>query len=104
MVTYSVHLTETAKKDLIGIYRYIAEQLYAPTDALSLLDEIDRSIKKLEKMPTVYGLVADKRLANLGYRKMAVKNYLIFFTVDTPHYTIIIERILYGRRNWLSIL
>jgi plasmid stabilization system protein ParE len=40
----------------------------------------------------------------MGYRKLIVKNYIAFFTVDEKAKTIDVERILYARRDWLRIL
>lgn len=40
----------------------------------------------------------------LGYRKLIVKNYIVFFTIDEPNKVVDVERILYGRRDWLRIL
>ncbi|WP_083809940.1 type II toxin-antitoxin system RelE/ParE family toxin [Mahella australiensis] len=46
----------------------------------------------------------DERLASLGYRKLIVKNYVVFFTIDEKSKVVDIARILYARRDWLRVL
>ena len=51
MDKYSVVLTSRALRDLDGIYAYIAGQLLEPGTAQDLIDEIEREILSLERMP-----------------------------------------------------
>jgi hypothetical protein len=44
-------------------------------------------------------LIDNERLAALGYRRLLVKNYLVFFVIDEEAQTVSIERIIYNRRN-----
>lgn len=39
-----------------------------------------------------------------GYRKLIIKNYIAFFTVDEQARVVDVERILYARRDWLNII
>ena len=55
-------------------------------------------------MPQKCPLVRDERLASIGYRKLLVKNYVVFFTIDEKAKVVDVERILYARRDWLRIL
>ena len=104
MVQYSVRQTELFDEDVLGIYRYIALELKEPAIALRMVGIIDQSIKTLTSMPQRCPLVDDERLAALGYRMLVIKNYLAFFTIDEEMKVVIIERILYMRRDWLNIL
>jgi plasmid stabilization system protein ParE len=45
-----------------------------------------------------------ERLASMGYRKLQVKNYIAFFTINEKDGVVDVERILYTRRDWLRIL
>ena len=40
----------------------------------------------------------------MGYRKLVVKNYVVFYLIDEKNKVVEIGRILYGRRDWLSLL
>jgi len=103
-MNYSIVTTRRAKNDLIDIGLYIAEQLHSPKAAIDLLDYIEQHILSLEQMPKKFALVSDERLANLGIRKLPVKNYLIFYFIDEQTKTVTITRILYGRRDWAHLL
>jgi len=104
MVVYDVRHTESSENDLLDILRYIAAELNEPETALKMVETIDRNIESLSTMPLRYALVDDERLAEIGYRKLLIKNYIAFFTIDEDSSTVNIERILYGRRDWLHIL
>jgi plasmid stabilization system protein ParE len=104
MVHYDVRQAEPAENDLIDILKYIAVELREPSTALRMLETIDSAIESLSTMPHRYPLVDDERLAAMGYRKISIKNYLAFFTIDEETKIINVERILYARRDWLHIL
>ncbi|RAV15535.1 type II toxin-antitoxin system RelE/ParE family toxin [Paenibacillus contaminans] len=49
-------------------------------------------------------LVRDERLARQGIRGLLVDSYIVFYTVSEKEKTVTIIRILYGKRNWNSLL
>lgn len=104
MVHYDIRHARPAEEDLIDILKYIGIDVSEPSAALRMLETIDKSIESLSVMPHRYPLVDDERLAALGYRKLPVKNYLVFFTIGEDANTVYVERILYARRDWLQIL
>lgn len=104
MKNYNILITEPAEQDLQDIVHYISKHLFSPTNALQLLDMIESSVTNLKQLPERHPLIQDEPLATLGYRKLVVKNYLIFYFIDDEHNTIYIERIVYARRNWNNIL
>ena len=103
-MTYKLKLAEPAEADLIDIGMYITHILHSPVAALNLIDEIDKHIVSLEQMPKRYALVSDERLAMQGVRAIPVKNYLIFYIVDDFMKSVTIIRVLYGKRDWVSLL
>lgn len=58
----------------------------------------------LSDMPQRCSQVADPRLAQMGFRKLIVKNDVVFFSIDEKNKVVNIERVLYGRRDWLKFL
>ena len=104
MEHYEVEVSEPAENDLRDIVRYISAQLAAPITALKMLDSIESAILTLSDMPQSHSVVADDRLSSLGYRKLIVKNYIVFFTVNEKEKVVNVERILYARRDWAYIL
>ena len=104
MGKYRVHLSEPAENDLRDIVRYISAALASPISAGKMMDIIQQAISDLAAMPHRCPSVRDERLAMLGYHKLLVENYVIFFTVDEKAKIIDIERILFARRDWQRIL
>lgn len=104
MAKYRVDVSDPAENDLGDIIRYIASQLSVPISALHMMELLEEAMGGLSDMPQRYPFVADERLAQMGYRKLPVKNYIVFFSIDEKNKVVDIERILYGRRDWLNIL
>lgn len=103
-VRYRIDVSEPAECDLRDIVRHISAQLSAPMTATEMLEAMEQAMTSLEEMPHRAPTVADERLASNGYRKLIVKNYIIFFSIDEKAKVVEVERILYGRRNWRAIL
>ncbi len=104
MARYDLQYTEPAGNDLTELLRYIAITLSEPIIAQRMLTTIEKAIDSLSTMPYKYPLVDDEHLAGLGYRKLHIKNYIAFFTIDKGARIVNVERILYARRDWLHIL
>lgn len=104
MARYRVDVSEPAERDLRDIVRYISAQLSAPMTATKMMDAIEEAVAGLADMPQKYPPVMDERLASMGYRKLVVKKYIVFFTIDVRSKVVDVERILYSRRDWLRIL
>ena len=104
MARYRIDISEPAEYDLRDIVRYISAQLFAPMTAIKMMDTMNEAIAGLVLMPQKCTFVTDERLAMLGYRKLSVKNYIVFFTIDEKSKVVNVERILYARRDWHHIL
>jgi len=104
METYSVNVTESAGMDLYDIVSYITEQFMAETTAEQMVDLIEEKLSSLSTFPERVPLVDDERLRELGYRKLGINNYVAFFSIDRKNKTVNVERVLYMRREWESIL
>jgi plasmid stabilization system protein ParE len=104
MANYKVDVSKPAENDLYDIICYISVQLSAPMAALKMAEIIEEALTGLTEKPYNYPQVADERLASMGYRKLIVKNYIVFFTINKKTNVVDIERILYARRDWLHIL
>ena len=104
MAKYRVDVSESAENDLRDIVRYIASQLSAPVSALHMMELFEEAMAGLSDLPQRCPLVVDDRLSQMGYRKLIVENYVVFFSIDEKNKVVDVERILYGRRNWLRII
>jgi len=104
MDVYKVELARSAENDLREIARYIAHQLNEPATALKMVQTIKNAIFKLDTTALAHPLVRVDRLAALGYRPLVVKNYIAFYVVNEKDKLVDVDRILYGQRDWKSIL
>jgi len=104
MAKFRVDLSEPAENDLRDIVKYISAQLDAPLTALKTMGVIEEALGTLTDMPQRCPLAADEYLAAMGYRKLIIKNYVAFFTVDEKKKVVDVERILFARRDWLRIM
>lgn len=100
METHKVKIYPTAKQDLLEIIDYL--NTLSREAALRYYDLLTEEIASLSTMPERYPRPKDLALAAKGYRYLAVKNYLVFYVVSGD--TVQIRRILYGRRDYLSLL
>ncbi|MDR1689075.1 MAG: type II toxin-antitoxin system RelE/ParE family toxin [Clostridiales bacterium] len=104
MDIYKISMTEPAKHDLREIAIYIASQLKAPETAIKMVKTIQENIAKLETNAFLHPLVNDERLSILGYRSLIIKNYIAFYIANETEKTVVVDRILYFRRNWQALL
>lgn len=104
MASYRVVVSELAEKDFRDIVRYISAQLFAPISAMKMMGLLEEALQGLSDMPQKYPTVTDERLASMGYRKLLVKNYIAFFSIDESEKVVNVERILYARRDWMRLL
>ena len=100
METNKVKIYPTAKQDLLEIIDYL--NTLSREAALRYYDLLTEEIASLSTMPERYPRPKDLALAAKGYRYLVVKNYLVFYVVSGD--TVQIRRILYGRRDYLSLL
>ncbi|MGN0071984.1 MAG: type II toxin-antitoxin system RelE/ParE family toxin [Atopobiaceae bacterium] len=104
MSAWHVRLAETAVGDIREATIYISDQLLNPKAADDFLDEVQVKIDMLGKNPEAYPRVRDFGLARAGYRWCSVGNFLMFFNVDTTRHLVYVERVLFGSRDWKSLL
>ncbi len=104
MVKYRVDLSEPAEEDLRDIVRYISAQLFVPITAIKMMETIEDALSKLSDMPHGYPVLRDDRLASMGYRRVDIKNYTAFFTINEKEKVVDVERVLYARRDWGNLL
>lgn len=97
---YEIHYLPAAEKDLVDILEYIRKD--NPSAAFKLINEIDKTISKLEEFPDMGVIPKDLRLKSLNYRMLIIRNYLVFYTVTNN--VVEIRRILQGKRKYAFLL
>ena len=103
-MSWSLHITRTAERDLISAADYIEFVLLNPQAAGDLLDEAEREIRALADFPERCALVEDPVLKAWGIRLLTVKNYLVFYVIGEENHTVHVVRFLYAKRNWIPLL
>ena len=101
---YTYRITPSAFRDLQEIGDYISEQLHAPESAAGLLQAIQEAIEAACRYPLSLPKVNDRLLMAKGYRKMIVRNYIVFVLVDQENERLDVMRVMYYARNYLKEL
>lgn len=101
---YKIIVTEPAQKDLRDAVLYISNELRNNQAAFNLIDLVEKSVNSLTDMPERYAVVDDEILAREGFRFITIKNYLLFYIFRKETKTVVIQRFLYARRDWINIL
>ena len=91
--------TFKARQDLRDIYEYIAYTLLVPDTAQKMTERLMQGARTLESMPERNPLYKEEPWYSQGVRFLPVKNYLIFYTINTAEDTVFIARIMYGGRD-----
>lgn len=103
-MSYDIHITTAAERDLAGASDHIEFILKNPKAADDLLDEAEKQILSLTEYPERYRLVEDPVLSSWGIRFVLVKGYLAFFAISERTNCVIIVRFLFQKSNWAAIL
>lgn len=98
-MSYAVQLTDTAKADLMEIYRYIAVDLQSAVTAGRQLSRLEKEIASLSEMPERFRRYFGKADGRENLRIMPVDNYSVFYEPSCEENTVTVLRILYGRRD-----
>ncbi|MFY9119001.1 MAG: type II toxin-antitoxin system RelE/ParE family toxin [Syntrophomonadaceae bacterium] len=98
-MNYRIVYTQEAEQDIVDIYRYIAFDLRAPEIARSQTYRIMGSIIRLDKMPLRHQLYQEEPWHSKGLRFLPIDSYLVFYVVQEEDKTVVIIRIMYGKRN-----
>ena len=96
-----IRFSAAARQDLLETSSYIASKLRNKRAAVALMKRIQAEVASLARFPEV-GTPLSFPSLNIVYRYLVCGNYLIFYHLseNAAH----IDRVLYGRRDYLSIL
>ena len=101
---YTYRLMPSAIQDLRDIADYIASDLCAPESAAGPLNEIETAVENACAFPLSLPSVRDELLQMKGYRKIIVRNYIVFALLDEKKKTLNVMRVLYHARDYLKEL
>ena len=91
-----------ALNDLETIWSYIHDELQNPAAAQKTVSGILDTIEKLRDFPEIGALISAITDIDSDYRYLVYGKYISFYRIEGP--AVIIDRILYGRRDYLRVL
>ena len=104
MKSFQVLITPDAENNLIELRDYIAEELLSPQVAREYLRFLQVEIEKLSYLATVFAPIPDEPWHSQGIRRVAVKNFLIYYRIDTDSNCVYVLNVIYGKRDQLAAL
>ena len=90
---YAIDYIKSAKTDVSEIQSNLSQ--YYPSTPLKFLKALKKNIEILSENPLMYPVYE----WNQSYRKMPMRDYLVFYKVLEETKTIEIHRVLYAKRN-----
>lgn len=97
-----LYLSPEAQTDLEEIKAYIADELENPSAALATVNRITKTLRILRTHAFAGAPLSSVTDVESDYRFLVSGNYLAFYRAYGN--TVYVERILYGRRDYLRTL
>ena len=101
---YKLEYLPVAREDMLGIVRYIGRELQNPETAKHLAAELVNSAESVLTFPHATPVYQSIRPLKYEYRKISVKNYLIFYWVNEEKKLVTIARVIYAKRDYGRLL
>ncbi len=99
---YTLEILPAALNDMSEIISYFA--LNSQKGALRIHDKMIGAVERIERHPYSGVTVPDKKLAGMGFRMVALENYLMFYKVFEEEHRVIVYRFINGKRNYPTLL
>ena len=99
---HELKFSPLALQDLDGIWEYITSDLGNPRDADKVVTAIMDTVDKLQEFPGMGAKLSSAVDMESDYRFVVSGHYMAFYRIGEG--TVFIDRILYGRRNYLQAL
>ena len=101
---YSVKLAPHAIIQIQETIAYISKVLLVPETARAWSDYLQKEIAGLSTMPARFSAVDEEPWRSRGYRKMPVKNFIVYYYADDETKTVWVTAVVHGRRDQLNVL
>jgi len=101
---YQLEFLPIARQDMIDISRYISHELLNPTAAEKLADAMIDAAEMLADFPYINAIHQSIKPLKKEYRKLIVKNYIMFYWIDEKEKKVTIARVIYARRDYEGLL
>lgn len=101
---YNVEFLPVANKDITDTLHYISHTLDNKNAANRLAESISKAIDLLGEFPYSNPVYNPIRPLKTEFRKIIVKNYILFYTVIENQKLVIVYRFIYAGRNYSEII
>ena len=101
---YKIEYLPIAKQDMTEIVQYISQELCNPVAADNFTDEMIEAADRLCDFPYINSVHQTIKPLKHEYRKLLVKNYIMFYWVNESKKTVTIARVTYARRDYDKLL
>ena len=101
---YKLEYLPVAQGDMVDIVRYLSKELKNPIAADNLANEFVKSAEALINFPYSNPVYHPIRPLKKEYRKLLVKDFIMFYYVDEAEKIITIARVIYAKRGYGKIL
>lgn len=101
---YQLVYLPLARKDMVDIVQYISLDLCNPDAAGKLAEELIKAAENVLAFPYRNPVHMSIRPLKHEYRKIIVKNYMMFYWIEEQTKTVTIARVLYYKRNQKKLL
>lgn len=100
MKMYKLEYLPAALEDMLEIVKYISKELKNPIAAENLANEFIESAEYLIDFPYSNPIYYPIRPLKKEYRKLLVKNFIMFYYVNEPKKIVTIARVIYAKRDY----
>ena len=104
MEEYKVELSIQAKEDYKSIIKYIKYKLLESNIAERYAELIKNEINTLKYNPQKFAIINYDIIKQYKFRKLIIKNYIVFYRINEEEKIVNVERILHGTTDWKNKL
>ena len=101
---YKLEYLPIAMYDMVEIAKYISQDLCDPQAAENLAYGMIQAAERLAAFPYVCPIHRALKPLKYEYRKLLVRNYIMFYWVDEKERKVTIARVIYSRRDYENFL
>ena len=101
---YKLEYLPSARQDMIRIVQYVSQELGNPAAAEELALELVQAGDSIPRFPYANPAYIPIRPLQHEYRKLLVRNYVMFYWVDEEKRLVTVARVVYARRSFERIL
>ena len=99
---YKVLFTITGWQELVNTFNYISNNLLKRKVSQKLMNKIEDKINLLEYTPKIYPKIERKDELGRVFRKIALKQNVILYTIDENEREVYISHVFYQKSDYLN--